>query len=759
MVLKLLYLSRIPTGGFFQGAVGYTLSPHMSEEARNDPPTQPGRFAVGPLQPHPPQAVNPEEEELRKRIKHAIAKRHQEHLERQAAGLEPPHKLPSYLSENAAGALECRFNARIDVRLSEVGPGPAAGGPAYFRVDIWAERQAGIFAKEMRYDLFGRVFVPLDDAKLQRRPVTWPAVDAQGNDVAFLTLEFAFVHSPLAVQSLHVTSTTSSEVHLSWGPPAADSAAPLLGYTVEVCTLRRGRRSSSPSGQEPPSAADREGLHWQPIGEVPPNAAPGIAAMNLRGDTSYSFRVRAVNEAGVGEAAYVDSHTGAAAPGACGRLRLAGGTEEALTVEWEAPAETGGVPLVAYRVWVRPFTVSGAADAAAPWEEAARVRHVAGGVQRAEIHIEELNPSISRYLCRVAAVNGAGEMGPPTAEASALPFPNPRALCEPNPQALIPLADWQAHEYMKQFALSSGMSGMQFRSFGLEDPASIANLTYLPPGGKRPVHVPLFQEQMRDGGAEIPIYFAGRRDSLERVDGSHAAYGHAWPPRGGDAYPVAYPMDPSDGWQSHEREPRSSSPSNPSPGCDWGSVARSDAAAAVAAALLRPLHGQEPPPPEPMPPPPQLPGSASACRGFGEQDREPSPPPREAAFYFSGLAEELESPFPRAREAAQAKEDPISVRQKLQEKNVAFQAALNRYKDLSGKLNDAPDDHALLQSQEQAEVEAAGYQAEIAVLTQQLGDLDDRALLVEESAELISASSVARESSVGSGYYRPPPVF
>jgi hypothetical protein len=34
--------------------------------------------------------------------------------------------------------MECRFKSRLAVRLQDAGPGPAAGGPVYFRVDAWA---------------------------------------------------------------------------------------------------------------------------------------------------------------------------------------------------------------------------------------------------------------------------------------------------------------------------------------------------------------------------------------------------------------------------------------------------------------------------------------------------------------------------------------------------------------------------------------------------------------------------------------------
>ena len=65
-------------------------------------------------------------------------------------------------SSAALGApTECRFKARVAVRLSEAGPGPAAGGPVYFRVDAWAVPWflAHPWGKSMRKTLvFSQVF-------------------------------------------------------------------------------------------------------------------------------------------------------------------------------------------------------------------------------------------------------------------------------------------------------------------------------------------------------------------------------------------------------------------------------------------------------------------------------------------------------------------------------------------------------------------------------------------------------------------------
>merc|ERR1712061_649921 len=73
--------------------------------------------------------------------------------------------------------------------------------------------------------------------------------------------------------------------------------------------------------------------------------------------------------------------------------------------------------------------------------EHGHIKHSEGeSAQRADIHTDELNPSVGRYLCSVAALNAAGEVGPPTPDVNSLPFPNPCAICDPSGQTLGPLS-------------------------------------------------------------------------------------------------------------------------------------------------------------------------------------------------------------------------------------------------------------------------------------------------------------------------------
>jgi len=365
------------------------------------------------------QAVAPEEEALRQQISTTLAER--------AATAET--KAP------ALGTLECRFNVRTAVRLGDCGPGPASGGPPYFRVDVWAQRQGLLSFGEPKPELFGRVFVPLHKPMWQRRPITWPVVNTTGDDIAYLTLEFAFGHAPDVVRQLEADITTSTAVTLVWRPPKEDYIVPVLGYRVESCLLHRGAREQSNSQRDKLASGRDAALQWQSVAELEASPDPQAVAKSLRSDTRYLFRVVAWSEAGTGDPAELEVTTGPGAPGVCGPPRLAGCAGAVLTIAWDPPADTGGVPIVGYWLWVRPHSSTGISDGSPSWLEHGQITHVEGTSQRADIHCEELNSCVDRYLCSVAALNSAGEVGPPTPEANSLPFPNPCAVCGPSPQA------------------------------------------------------------------------------------------------------------------------------------------------------------------------------------------------------------------------------------------------------------------------------------------------------------------------------------
>lgn len=69
---------------------------------------------------------------------------------------------------------------------------------------------------------------------------------------------------------------------------------------------------------------------------------------------------------------------------------------------------------------------------------------------------------MGRYLCSVAALNAAGEVGPPTPDVNSLPFPNPCAVCGPSPQALASFPE------MQMVANSQAMMGAQMGYYSNE---------------------------------------------------------------------------------------------------------------------------------------------------------------------------------------------------------------------------------------------------------------------------------------------------
>eukprot|EP00439_Symbiodinium_sp_Y106_P039860 s629_g4.t2 len=620
LVVKFLYLSRLPAGSWMQSPAQYQLSLHVGEDARSDPPDRPGPFSTSLVQAGPPLAVPPEEAQLKQRIASAV-----EAMERSA---------PSLSGSGRASSTECRFKARVTVRLSEAGPGPAAGGPVYFRIDAWSLCTSSLFGRPSQPELFARAFVPINDSKYHRRACTWPMIDAAGNDVAYVTCEFSFARIPSPVQDLHV-DVMANDVKLAWLPPAnEDKAVPLKGYRVDSRLLGRGKRASG------------GGSSWLHAGDV--EAREGrenvFLANSLKPDSLYIFRVCAVNEVGLGEPDELEVQTGPCAPAGCGQPRLAGCSGPVLAVEWDPPMYDGGANLVAYRLWVRPFSVTDADPQ--EWLEIGHVKHIPDSVQRAEIHTEEFDQRIGRYLCRVAAINAAGEVGPATADAVSLTLPNPCAVSRPTPAPNMPLALSDGHGSFGPGMWSNAGS-------------SLLTMTINEPG-KRKVTVPLFKDGM--SAMDLPLgYFGGHADgagqsSLTSEQASAVGAGHdlALPERL-DAF-SSWPLPPdleSRHWYHED------------------------------------AFGSDP--------------------GFQDPLSQRAVVPYKAV---SGLDE--------GREVMNQE----LLQSVLEEKRLLLDASLQNFQHLTDQLSRSPESEALRQRQEESEIEAAGLQAEVAVLSQKLSELE-----------------------------------
>merc|ERR1712061_373743 len=90
----------------------------------------------------------------------------------------------------------------------------------------------------------------------------------------------------------------------------------------------------------------------------------------------------------------------------------------------------------------------------------------------------------------------------------------------------------------------------------------------------------------------------------------------------------------------------------------------------------------------------------------------------------------------RAVRTGHARERQDMMRQELQEKREMLESSLMRYTQVRSQLHHSPENQLLRQSHEEAEIEAAGYEAEVAVLSQKLHDLDDALRLGGEGGAL-----------------------
>lgn len=175
-----------------------------------------------------------------------------------------------------------------------------------------------------------------------------------------------------------VATPSPNAVALAWEPPAQLNGAPLAGYVVLRST---------------------NGAPFAPV-DVLGNATT-YADRGLLNGVPYTYAVRAYNMLGNGTASANASATPVGPPGVPQSLRALPGDASA-TLLWGAPADTGGSPVNAYRVWrgvanasLAQLPVTLAANATT-WRDT--------GLSNGE-----------RYLYAVTAVNAhsEGTRGPP----------------------------------------------------------------------------------------------------------------------------------------------------------------------------------------------------------------------------------------------------------------------------------------------------------------------------------------------------------
>ncbi|GAX81898.1 hypothetical protein CEUSTIGMA_g9326.t1 [Chlamydomonas eustigma] len=191
--------------------------------------------------------------------------------------------------------------------------------------------------------------------------------------------------SPGSVEVLEAARESSSEIRLSWQPPAEDHGSPVTSYTVEMATCGSNRKGSSSS-----SAA----LSWCLVysGEN-----RSCLAGSLLPGREYQFRIRAVNSCGQGPASSRPARatTLPAPPTPPLRLQCTQRTSCQLKMKWEAPDQDYGAPVTSYQLELGTLAVQQADMASADGSEKDQQLHLSGSSNAATESVSHRPGSLS----------------------------------------------------------------------------------------------------------------------------------------------------------------------------------------------------------------------------------------------------------------------------------------------------------------------------------------------------------------------------
>lgn len=190
---------------------------------------------------------------------------------------------------------------------------------------------------------------------------------------------------PGAPRNLVATAAGPSRIDLRWTRPSDDGGSRVTGYRIEVSEDRRRT--------------------WSVLEEV--RNTTGYSHTGLPPNTTFHYRVSAINSSGAGRPSNVDWATTAAdRPGPpTGLEAVANGTSR-IDLSWTAPAHSGGVPLIGYRIEVSE-------DAGRSWSVLVPTTRSA-----ATTYSHTGLPAGSTRHYRVSAINQVG-VGEPSGRAGA----------------------------------------------------------------------------------------------------------------------------------------------------------------------------------------------------------------------------------------------------------------------------------------------------------------------------------------------------
>ncbi|XP_015740349.1 immunoglobulin-like and fibronectin type III domain-containing protein 1 isoform X3 [Coturnix japonica] len=133
---------------------------------------------------------------------------------------------------------------------------------------------------------------------------------------------------------LKIVGSSANDVTIQWNPPKDDGGKPVQNYIIEKQQVGRS--------------------DWVTLGEAPKNCTT-FTTSKVEQDTSYYFRVRAVNAEGSSNA--LESNEAVtiskASPGAPDPPEIIGVTKDSITISWKAPRKAGSSRISGYIVQKR----------------------------------------------------------------------------------------------------------------------------------------------------------------------------------------------------------------------------------------------------------------------------------------------------------------------------------------------------------------------------------------------------------------------
>ncbi|NXC21499.1 IGFN1 protein, partial [Corythaeola cristata] len=178
------------------------------------------------------------------------------------------------------------------------------------------------------------------------------------------------------VGPIKTVESSANDITIQWKPPKDDGGKPVQSYIVERQQIGKN--------------------DWVTLGEAP-RSCTTFTTNKVEQDTSYYFRVRAVNAEGTSDPLESDEvkAVGKASPGAPDPPEIVSASKDTITISWKAPRKTGSSRIVGYIVQKRK-------KGTMTWLPVNNVP-----IADKKLKITNLKKGL-QYEFRVAAVNAAG---------------------------------------------------------------------------------------------------------------------------------------------------------------------------------------------------------------------------------------------------------------------------------------------------------------------------------------------------------------